>query len=97
MGDRQRSDQATDLPEFEEMRRLLGTPAELPLNLEERLEEQGAAGSNGLDDPGHPLPIEVVEDEHDVELAEIRPRRLEIGLDPLNRQAPATRLCAPFG
>ena len=85
----QRGNQARDLAKFEQVGFLLRAPAELPLNLEIRLEDQDAAGADQLGDLGHPEAIEVVEEQHHVELAEVGPGPLQVGLDPFDREPEA--------
>ncbi len=85
----QRGNQARDLAKFEQVGFLLRAPAELSLNLEIRLEDQDAAGADQLGDLGHPGAIEVVEEQHHVELAEVGPGPLQVGLDPFDREPPA--------
>ena len=82
--DDKRADETRDLAKFEQVGLLLGAPAELALNLEKGLEEQDAAGVDRLSDLGHPRPVEVVEQQHDIELPQLGPASLEVGLDPLD-------------
>lgn len=95
--DRERSHQADHLTELEQVGVLLGPPAKLSLDFEEGLEQENAARSEHVDDLWHPGPVEVVEEKDRVELAEIRPRLLEIRLDPLDRQASPRRLGSGLG
>ena len=94
--DDQRADQTRDLAKFEQVGLLLGAPAELALNLEKGLEEQDTAGADRLSDLGHPGPVEVVEQEHDVELPQLGPGPFEIGLDPLDGEAPSLGRVPPL-
>lgn len=90
----ERRHQGRRFAELEEMGVGLRPPPELPLDLEEGLEDQVAAGPERLDHPRHPRTIEVVEQQHDIELAQVRPGGLEVGLDPANGQATASGIIA---
>jgi len=61
---------------------LLWTPAELSLNLEKGFEQQDTPGLDQAGNEWHPLAVEVVEQQYDIELTEIWPGSFEIGLDP---------------
>jgi len=96
MHDDERAHQPGDLAELEEVRRALRTPAELSLDLEEGFHHEEPARGNRLDDSGGPRPVEIVEHQHEIEEAQIRPGCFQIGLDPLNLESPAARLLAGF-
>ena len=96
MDDDQRRHQRRGLAELEEVGLLLRAPAQLALDLQVRFEQEMAPGPERLDDPGHPGPVEIVENQHDIELAQIGPSGFEIGLDPPDGKAAAGRVVPPL-
>ncbi len=94
MNDDQGRYQRGGLAEFEQVRLLLRAPSELPLDFEKGLEDEVATGTKGIQHPSHPRPVEIVEEEDDVELAHVGPGGLEIGFDPADGQPASARVLA---
>ena len=75
------------VPELARSQQMLvrrGAPAEATLLIQERLHQQVAARLDPIEQLGHPVPVEVREDHHDVERAAGQWIARQVGLNPLD-------------
>ena len=80
-------DEAGEFAGQQEMRIGGGSPALLPLGGQEALDDEQPALAHRFADAGKPWPVEIVEDEHGVEEAPVRPGVLQVGLLPVDADA----------
>lgn len=87
MDDLQWRDQPAEFAGFEEMVIARGTPTEGALDRQKGLHDEHTARGDALENPRHPNPVKIIEDQNGIKNAQVRPGSLEVYRAPIDGDA----------